>query len=489
MKTNYLKFVIGLLLSVTVVFTSCKDDEVKSDLAGLTAFGFAAHANIPGLENVIFTVDQINNTITNVDELPYMTNVSALTPVFEAINKTTVTVGGTEVVSGVSVLDFTSPVSVVVTAEDGVSKVSYTVTVKVSQVNPEGVSWVKEQGAVTADPYQTVVSVFFKGKYRAIYGSVSSGVASSKYYTSTDGVAWTKETFVDENFPVGSHHDLIVHNDKLYVLAHFTITYPWGPSFAMPGVSNKIWESSDGSTFTKLTNGFKIPSGGKINAAMYSTAGKLWVVGGNTTGFGNPDGTKAIDAEFYGPAGLSTQIHNTTNLSAWEEGETDVLPEGAPRRYSANVVHNNKMFMIGGQFKGGYLSSDVWSSADGKTWTLVSTGAITARMKAGVISYDNKLWLIGGQTGLGVCSSEILVSEDEGLTWAAPEEDALLPAEFTPRAGHAVYLDANNKVWIVGGYSAVKISETNPETQVVTYKEELTSLGDVWSGKLNKLTE
>ncbi|SMO83492.1 hypothetical protein SAMN06265379_10931 [Saccharicrinis carchari] len=489
MKTNYLKFAIGLLLAVTVVFTSCKDDEVKSNLAGLTAFGFASHANISGLENVIFTVDQINNTITNENELPYMTDVSALTPEFEAIAKTTVMVDGTELVSGQSVIDFSSPKQIVVTAEDGITTVTYTVTVNVSQINPEGVSWVKEQSAVTANPYQTVVSVYFKDKYRTIYGSVSDGVASSVYYTSTDGVAWTQETIDEDNFPMGSRHDLIVHNDKLYVLAHFTITFPYGPTYALPGVSNDIWESTDGITFTKLANGYAVPWGGKLNTAMYSTAGKLWVVGGNTTGFGNPDGTKAIDADFYGPAGLSDQIHNTMDLSAWEEGETDLLPEGAPRRYSANVVHNDKMFMIGGQLKGGYLSSDVWSSADGKTWTLVSTGAITARMKAGVISYDNKLWLIGGQTGLGECSAEILISEDEGLTWMAPEEDALLPEEFTPRAGHAVYLDANDKVWIVGGYSAEKTSETDPETQEITYSEELTSLSDVWSGKLNKLTE
>lgn len=484
MKTNLLKFVMGILLPATLVLTSCEDDDPKSSLTGLTSFSFMADDNIPGLENISFEINQTNYTITNTDELPYMADVSALVAKFEAITNTVVTVGNVEQVSEATENDFSSPVNYVVTAEDGVTKITYQVDVKVSQVNPEGVSWVKEQAAITSDAYQTVQSVFFNGKYRALYGSTANDLASSKYYTSEDGQTWTEATVDAATFPVGKNHTMFVHNNKLYISGYLTIGSPWG--FPMGVGAAELWESTDGDTFTKLTDTYTF-DGGKVNSAFFSVDNKLWVVGGQKVVFGSISGAKDPDAELFGPQGLSNRIHNSGDMVAWEEADTDILPEEAPRRYSANVVHNNKMFMIGGQISGGFLSSDVWSSADGKAWSKVSTGGFTARMGAGVISYDNKLWLIGGQTGLGVCTSEILVSEDDGATWVAPEEDALLPEGFTPRAGHSVYLDDNNKVWIVGGYSAEKISTTDPDTQEVTYSEELTSLNDVWSGKLNKL--
>ncbi|MCG8580543.1 MAG: DUF6242 domain-containing protein [Bacteroidales bacterium] len=486
MKTNLLKFVMGILLPVTLVMTSCDDDDPKSSLTGLTSFSFVAHDDIPGLENVEFKIDQTTYTISNEAELPYMTDVSKLIADFEAIENTTVMVGTTEQMSGATENDFSSPVNYVVTAEDGVTQITYQVTVNVSQVNPEGVSWVKEQAAATSDPYETVASVYFNGKYRTIYGSVANNVASSKYMTSTDGASWTEVSVDAATFPVGSHHEMIVYNNKLYICGYLTITDPWGIGYFIPGNLKEIWESEDGETFTKLSTTYTF-DGDKIGSALYALDNKLWVVGGNTLGFGNPDGAKPAEAEFAAPAGLSNRIHNTTDMATWDEAETDVLQEEALRRYAATTVHNNKMYMIGGQLKDASLSSDVWSSEDGKTWTLVGTGGFTARMKAAVVSYDNKLWLIGGQTGLGVCTAEMLVSEDDGVTWTAPEEDALLPEEFTPRAGHSAYLDENNKLWIVGGYSAQAKVVTDPDTGEDETVEETTPLNDVWSGKLNKL--
>jgi len=484
MKTNLLKFVMGFLLPVALVLSSCEDDDPKSTLTGLTAFSFTADSNIPGLENIAFTIDQANHTITNADELPYMTDVSALVAEFEAIEKTVVKVGMTEQLSGTTVNDFSSAVNYVVVAEDGITQVTYQVNVNVSQVNPEGVSWVKEQAAITSDAYQTVQSVYFNGKYRALYGTTANDLASSKYYTSADGKDWTEVSVDAATFPVGKNHTMFVHNNKMYISGYLGIGSPWG--FPMGVGFPELWESTDGDTFTKMTNTYTF-DGDKVNSAFFSLDNKLWVIGGQNVFYGSVSGASDPEAELFGPQGLSTRIHNSSDMAAWDEADTDVLPEGAPRRYSANVVHNNKMFMIGGQIQGGFLSSDVWSSTDGKTWTMVSTDGFTPRMGAGVISYDDKLWLIGGQTGLGVCTAEMLVSEDDGATWVAPEEDALLPEGFTPRAGHSVYLDENNKVWIIGGYSAEKTSTTDPDTQEVTYSEELTSLNDAWSGKLNKL--
>lgn len=484
MNTNSFKLIMAFVLPMAIFFTACKKDNVsKSSLTGITAFSFMTNSNIPGLENVEFEIDQINHTITNTEELPYQADVAELVAEFEAIEKTVVTVAGKTQQSGKTANNFSSPVDYAVTAEDGITQVTYKVTVNVSQVNPEGVSWVKKQAAVISDAYQTVTSIYFNGKYRSIYGSIANNIPTSKYMTSTDGVSWTEVSIDKTNFPIGSRQEMIVFNNKLYICGYLTATDPWGIGYLIPGNLKEIWESKDGETFTKLSSTYTF-DGDKVNSALYVLDSKLWVVGGNTLAFGNADGTKPLDAEFARPAGLSNRIHHTSDMLAWNEAETDILQENALRRYAATTVHNNKMYMIGGQLKDGSLSSDVWSSTDGKTWTLVGTGGFTARMKAAVISYDNKLWLIGGQTGLGACSSEMLVSEDDGVTWATPEDDALLPKDFTARAGHSAYLDADNTVWIVGGYTS---TATTSEGASKPDGEEIKQLYDVWSGKLNKL--
>ncbi len=487
---------MGFVLPIALVFTACEDDDPKSSLTGLTNFSFMADSNIPGLENIQFTIDQTNHTITNADELPYMTDVSALVAEFEAIDNTIVTVGTVEQVSGVTENDFSSPVNYIVTAEDGVTQITYQVIVNVSQVNPEGVSWVKEQAAVTGDKYETVKSIYFNGKHRAIFGSLINKVATTKYYVSEDGKSWTEASIDEANFPVGKDHGLVVNNGKMYICGYLKVVDPWGlgdPAYYQPGNPKEIWVSADGETFTKAESTYTF-DGDKVRSSIFSFNNNIWVVGGNKQVFSNYEGGINGDNHMTGPQSLSDKIHSTADGSTWTD-HSEVLPaaepdnnvEGALRRYAASVVHGDKMFMIGGQIGNGALSNEVWSSADGLIWSKVVPTGLTPRMGAAAISYDNKIWLIGGQTALGVCTSEILVSEDNGATWTAPEEDALLPAEFTPRAGHSAYLDSENKVWIVGGYSAVDTSTENAETGEMKYSEERTSLNDVWSGKLNKL--
>ncbi|MBS2212784.1 hypothetical protein KEM09_15295 [Carboxylicivirga mesophila] len=474
MKTNLLKFVMGFVLPVALVFTACEDDAPKSSLTGLTAFSFMADSNIPGLENIEFNIDQTNYTITNVDELPYMADVSALVAEFDAIEKTVVTVAGNEQNSGTTANDFSSPVNYVVTAEDGVTQLTYQVTVNVSQVNPEGVSWVKENPAITDMGYNASQAIYYKDKHLAVFsnGGYSS---TSKLFKSADGKSWTEIT-LDTNFPGGAngaYYTFSVFNDKLYITGYTALADGgWAPEDLA-----EVWESTDGEIFTKLENGY---TSAAVTTENFVHNNALWVVGGQTTFYGSISGTKGEGSDFFGPQSLSTKVRTTTDLTTWTE--TD-LPEEAPRRYAANIVHEGTMFMIGGQLQGGYISSDVWSSTDGTTWTKSTPVGLTPRMGAAAISYDGKIWLFGGQTALGVCSNEVLVSTD-GINWTTPDEDALLPAEFTARAGHSAYLDADNKVWIVGGYTS---TPTTSEGASEPDGETITQLLDVWSGKLNKL--
>ena len=59
-------------------------------------------------------------------------------------------------------------------------------------------------------------------------------VAATKYFTSADGKTWDEVTIDDASFPIGARHEMIVHNNKLYIVGYLTITDPWGIGYYLP---------------------------------------------------------------------------------------------------------------------------------------------------------------------------------------------------------------------------------------------------------------
>jgi N-acetylneuraminic acid mutarotase len=143
------------------------------------------------------------------------------------------------------------------------------------------------------------------------------------------------------------------------------------------------------------------------------------------------------------------------------------------------VVHKNKLWLIGGRTGAGITTAtdyqnDVWSSADGNTWTQVTTTtAFTGRWGHQVVSYNNELFLIGGETVDGV-QNDMWVSSDDGVNWTkiVSGNPRALPANFAGRAFFTAFVQ-DNTIWMVGG-RGVK------ENSAYTIKT------DIWKGKLVK---
>lgn len=118
------------------------------------------------------------------------------------------------------------------------------------------------------------------------------------------------------------------------------------------------------------------------------------------------------------------------------------------------LCFHNAYWIIGGN------RSDVWRSADGVSWTLMTDTAPFGKLFGHTTTaFNNRLWIVGGKTSVDKFSSAIW-SSGEGVNW---RREATLP--FEPRLYHsATYY--NNKLWIIGGLSG---SENEP------------MLNDVWS--------
>jgi len=479
-----LKYLFSLVILLGLLFTtSCDnndDNDIQRDLTGFIQFGFKEEA----LDNYAFGVNNSTYVIENEDILPYQFDVSNLTATFVAINGTTVTVDGVEQISGVTTNDFTNDIIYTLTALDGVSQRTYRVKANVSQVNPEEVQWNQlSPNAFDAD-YDTQEYFRLNGKHFLIIGK-GGKFGESKLYSSFGGANWVEESPTGD-FPTGSNHNVVVENGVAYLVGFAELVDPYGlgiPAYFQKALTLDLYTTTDGVAWTKTPDALSIPGGwsptsiASINTSSFSLDGTIYSLGGNTAVFGNLDGYKP-DAVYTTPAvAVSPKTLVSTDGALFGLIEDNYTVEMPKRTFSGSYIADGKMHIVGGLDLNGVPLSDIWSSTDGITWTLVSDGAFSARMKTSIVNYDDKLWMFGGATADGTCTSETLVSQDNGVTWNPVESFQALPDNFTARCNSNIVVDGNGNILIIGGQT----------TTVVDGKAEFTTLTDVWSGKLNKL--
>jgi hypothetical protein len=126
------------------------------------------------------------------------------------------------------------------------------------------------------------------------------------------------------------------------------------------------------------------------------------------------------------------------------------------RHTAGYVVHQGKMWIVGGDPIQCHYQNDVWNSADGKTWTLVNKDKPVPwgpRCLMYVVQFNGYIWVMGGQTtpqfapGKETFYRDVWRSKD-GIDW-----EQVKPAEpfWSQRGligGRAIFKD---RIWILGG--------------------------------------
>ncbi len=146
-------------------------------------------------------------------------------------------------------------------------------------------------------------------------------------------------------------------------------------------------------------------------------------------------------------------VWNTTDGKHW-----NLIQEEAAWKHSdlaMTVVFRDKMWLMGGWYNGRMedhsSSNEVWCSTDGEQWIQVTDSAgWTPRLAAGIVVFKNKMWILGG-------IEDYYFGDDKSLkndVWSSPDgkEWTLVTdnAGWLPRAYHqAVVFD--DKIWILGG--------------------------------------
>ena len=133
---------------------------------------------------------------------------------------------------------------------------------------------------------------------------------------------------------------------------------------------------------------------------------------------------------------------------------TDEVP-WHPRDGAGACVFRGRMWLLGGwnhqeplnfSPEEGSNCAQVWSSADGRAWRLeLARAPWPPRHLSGFLVHEDEMWLVGGDNGSGYYQKDVWKSGD-GLHW----ECVLESAPWPDRASH-IAASFDGKLWIMGG--------------------------------------
>lgn len=164
------------------------------------------------------------------------------------------------------------------------------------------------------------------------------------------------------------------------------------------------------------------------------------------------------------PKICSNDVWTSTDGQSWAciKPNTFGTPKFDPKndwegRHTAGyVLHQDRMWIVGGDGNQGHYHNDVWSSADGVAWRRESADAGVPwhpRALHYTVAYKNKLWVIGGQTIPQFAPAEqfyyddIWVSEN-GKDWQNIKPQGKRWPQRGMIGGTAIFHD---RIWLLGG--------------------------------------
>jgi hypothetical protein len=181
-------------------------------------------------------------------------------------------------------------------------------------------------------------------------------------------------------------------------------------------------------------------------------AGKMWLLGGwvDTYGIGPTD-------VWCSKNGFDWNC--VTTAAAWKHSD---LP--------TTLVFNDRIWMIAGWYgdhkPDASASNQVWASADGAKWELVTKAPWKPRLGAGGVVFKGKMWILGGTQhyfdGEQYLLNDVWSSTD-GANWELVTEHA----PWSPRAFHGAVV-FGDKIWVFGGGN---------------YRPTFRGYNDVWSSQ------
>lgn len=175
----------------------------------------------------------------------------------------------------------------------------------------------------------------------------------------------------------------------------------------------------------------------RLAAAVVEFRGRMWLLGGTENYyFGD---RKSLKNDVWSSADGRTWTLATAN-AGW-----------APRAYHQAVVHDGKIWVFGG---GNYVPeyqgfNDVWSSPDGIHWTQVTAAAPwPARLWFSAVTYRGQMWVLGGWSRVPETNWGDVWYSANGRDWTRLTANVI----WKERHEHSAYV-LGDRIWVAGGHA------------------------------------
>lgn len=421
MKTQKIYFFLCMAaLFLSGLSCSPTDDETTytmSESVRVTAFSLAANDSVLAhLDTIFFTIDLNGGQIYNADSLPVGTDVSALIAdiSFDNVGQAKIIMGRSNPADNDTIdylaaptdsIDFTSKVSLVVTAQNGFTEKWYSVKVNVHQIDPDSLYWntpfgVKPLPCGSGVTVTDQKAVYFKNK---VYSFIETDAAYTLYTTDNPYADdWISQELTLDFMP--DVKSVQATDEALYMLSQ----------------TGELYRSDDGATWTSTGQTF------------YSLVGTwksrvLGIVSDNGTYkhdcYPRPDGFAPYPAPSNFPITGSSPM--VTFVSEYD-------------------LDSPQSIMVGGRMADNSLTGATWGY-DGEAWAQLE-GSIKPCEGALLFPYftftTNEYWIttqytswivIGGREAQGVADS-VYVSVNNGNSWTKAPELLAMPTYINPRS-------------------------------------------------------
>ena len=212
--------------------------------------------------------------------------------------------------------------------------------------SPDGKSWtVHNPGWSGREQFQ---AVSHNGRLYMLGGY--DGTYKRDVWSSVDGEDWEMDS--SDAWPIKKNYGrrglgAVSHNGRLYVMGG-----------QHNGTHRDVWSSVDGKGEWSFEGYAEWPSRARFGVVSHN--GRMYVIGGD--GSGNLD-----------PIG---DVWSSADGKNWVQEKENTEAYWGKRYYPLAVSHNGLLYVVGGRSKNvnSFNVKDVWSSADGKSWTIAVEG-------------------------------------------------------------------------------------------------------------------
>ena len=268
-------------------------------------------------------------------------------------------------------------------------------------------------------------------------------------WSAADSKNWSLE-IANAGWAIRYSHQALSHQGRLYVLGGYD-----GSS----GL-NDVWSSADGASWVQETAG--AGWAGRAEYQVLSHQGRLYVLGGSDGG-----------------SNRRNDVWSSADGQNWSL-ETDDAG-WAERAGHQGLLHNGRLYVLGGLSVSNNVSSrhnDVWSSADGKNWSLETNNAgWPGRSSHQALSHQGRLYVLGGSDGSNNRRNDVWSSAD-GKNWTLETNDA----GWTERTAYQA-LSHQGRLYILGGHDGSSPPRNDVWSSADGANWSLETNGANWSGR------